>query len=109
MDKNKNDICSLLPINACPYCGSLSFIVLESETNMIITNKFGTIIKNEPIKFLSEGMCNKCNSKFKMQNTEFNYFVPMTNIRKMFLLDYLNNKNTKENNYSLPNPMEKKK
>lgn len=72
----------MVPIGACPVCGHNQFIVVESETNLFLTNRDGEVIDSHNYSYQCEGMCCNCKSKFEMLATT-ERFVPLTPLRKL--------------------------
>ncbi len=96
------EMVKIIPLGSCPICGHNQFVVVESETNLFLTNRDGEIIDSANYSYKCEGMCVNCKTRLEMLATP-EKFIPLTPLRKLL---YEDNHNVSVRSHDIINPME---
>ena len=101
---------TILPEYSCPKCGHSRFIIKDYESNLYLTDNFGTIVDSKEEYHICVGKCLNCGKEYTMFPAKDN-FIPLTDLRK-HLYEYSKTALEHDAIYKeeiLPNPFLKEK
>ena len=71
-----------IPYGACPNCGHKQFVVIQTTTNIFLTNRDGEITDGCELADRAVGKCGNCGKEMEMFPTRYG-FIPLTPLRKI--------------------------
>ena len=100
------EMCTVVPVGACPNCGHKQFVVSEITHTLFLTDRDGQVIDSKSESYNAMGYCNHCGKSFEMIPTTTG-FIPATPLRKV-LFQYTPHQITLDSEMftEVDNPME---